>query len=216
MGTTAEKINYAINATNDIAEGINNIGGNITQNTELADFREELDKIYNELPKVTGEGTKFSLENTRKGKVISLPEGNCKQETSILPEEYQQVDYIYKENSNAYIDIGLKGNQGTKIIVDIKANNSNRIIGDIANQEKAISIFYRLTNTALQRFGSNYATGILQNYQDLERHIIETSNQGYKVDNELLYEFNSGDFETENNLLLGNYKNADGLGVGQR
>lgn len=82
MGTTTEKINYAINATNDIAEGINNIGGNITQNTELADFREELDKLYSELPKVTDEGTSITLENTKKGKLLLTPKGNVEQETT--------------------------------------------------------------------------------------------------------------------------------------
>lgn len=81
MGTTAEKINYAINATNDIAEGINNIGGNITQNTELADFRKELDKIYNELPKTSQEGTSITLENTRKGKIEITPKGNTYQQS---------------------------------------------------------------------------------------------------------------------------------------
>lgn len=82
MGTTAEKINYAINATNDIAEGINNIGGNITQNTELADFRDELDRLYNEMPKVTGEGTNIILQDTRRGKIKITPKGNIEQATT--------------------------------------------------------------------------------------------------------------------------------------
>ena len=79
MGTTAEKINYAINATNDIAEGINNIGGNITQNTELADFKDELDILYRQMPKVSQDGTSVSLVGTRRGKLEITPKGNTEQ-----------------------------------------------------------------------------------------------------------------------------------------
>lgn len=135
MGTTAEKINYAINATNDIAEGINNIGGNITQNTELADFRDELDKLYNEMPKVTQNGTSIKLENTRRGKMEIIPKGNTEQEKT---NGYQCIAYPFVEttktvNGLTFTDLGdgtVKVNGTSTANTDFILNTYNFVQGE--------------------------------------------------------------------------------------
>ena len=113
MGTTAEKINYAINATNDIAVGINNIGGNITQNTELADFKDELDILYRQMPKVSLDGTSVSLAGTRRGKLEITPKGNTSQEnyegknlcpTNLLPITANGLTISKDANGNIIIN----------------------------------------------------------------------------------------------------------------
>lgn len=82
MGTTAEKINYSIEATEMIEEGINALGGNITPQTPLKNFKTELDTIYNKLPKLSGEGSNITLRPTLKGRMQITPIGNASQEST--------------------------------------------------------------------------------------------------------------------------------------
>lgn len=99
MGTIAEKLNYSINATNDIADGINYLGGNITSDTELADFKDELDSVYNKLPKVSNStaSSSVTLNPTLKGRIDSTLKGQIGQDTT---NGNQLLDYINNLNTN--------------------------------------------------------------------------------------------------------------------
>ena len=106
MGTIAEKFNYSINATNDIAERINYLGGNITSDTELADFKDELDSVYNKLPKVSNSTASDNviLYPTLKGRIDSTLNGQTEQDTTegyqlFNIEGYEQAGATYVENS---------------------------------------------------------------------------------------------------------------------
>ena len=70
MGTTVEKATKAIQSISEIQQGINNLGGSLTDQTPLDEFRSELDDIYNNLPKTSyEEGSNITLENCLKGKL---------------------------------------------------------------------------------------------------------------------------------------------------
>ena len=70
MGTTAQKGQRVLQSIEEIQQGINNLGGNITDQTPFKDFRAELDNIYNNLPKTDySEGSNITLSNTLKGKL---------------------------------------------------------------------------------------------------------------------------------------------------
>ena len=64
----ADKLIY-LNGTKDkLKDSINNIGGSIDENTTFRNYVTELDTIYDNLPKTTGEGSNLSL-TTLKGRI---------------------------------------------------------------------------------------------------------------------------------------------------
>ncbi|MBQ6631954.1 MAG: hypothetical protein IJH55_07620 [Romboutsia sp.] len=70
MGTTAEKGQRVLQSIAEVQEGINNIGGSLTDQTPFKNFRAELDNIYNNLPKTDyAEGSNITLSNCLKGKL---------------------------------------------------------------------------------------------------------------------------------------------------
>lgn len=70
MGTTVEKATKAIQSIAEIQQGINNLGGSLTDQTPLDEFRAELDDIYAKFPKTDySEGSNITLENCLKGKL---------------------------------------------------------------------------------------------------------------------------------------------------
>ena len=70
MGTTAEKGQRVLQSIAEVQEGINNLGGNLTDQTPFKNFKTELDNIYNNLPKTSyAEGSNITLSNTLKGKL---------------------------------------------------------------------------------------------------------------------------------------------------
>ena len=70
MGTTAEKGQRVLQSIAEVQEGINNLGGSLTDQTPFKNFRAELDNIYNNLPKTNyAEGSNITLSNTLKGKL---------------------------------------------------------------------------------------------------------------------------------------------------
>lgn len=200
MGTTAQKINYAINSTNDIALGINNIGGTITPATPLGDFKNELNAIYNDLPKATGEGTSFSLEDTRKGKMIIQPKGNTLQKTSILPEAYQQVDYI-ESTGTQYIDTGVKCLQTTTFEITNNFNilNEIQLFGAFANSKR---MHYGMNSSQIYMPTVTNGTTTEHIFNgDTQYHTYYLSTSQYKYDNTIVA---SGNFEfpTDFNFFL--------------
>lgn len=90
MGTIAEKSDYLIETKDKIKESINNLGGNIDNSTTFREYAEELDTIYSNLPKVTGENTEVTLTPTLKGKLSLSIKGNSTQETT---NGYNLVNY---------------------------------------------------------------------------------------------------------------------------
>lgn len=51
---------------------------------EFNDVVDELNYLYDDLPKVEGEGTNLTLNNTRKGKISTMLKGNLSQKTNII------------------------------------------------------------------------------------------------------------------------------------
>lgn len=85
MGTIAQKGEYLEETKGLIAESINNLGGSITSETTFREYAQELDTIYSNLPKVTGENTEVILTPTLKGKLGIVEKGNSTQEGTPTP-----------------------------------------------------------------------------------------------------------------------------------
>ena len=70
MGTTAEKGAYTLQTKSLLKQAINNIGGEVTDETTFRQYVNQLQNVYDNLPKTSfQEGTEITLSNTLKGKL---------------------------------------------------------------------------------------------------------------------------------------------------
>ena len=151
---------------------------------EFDDVVDELNYLYDDLPKVEGEGTNLALNNTRKGKISNVLRGNLNQKTSILPSEYTQVDYI-ESSGTQYIDTGVNADINLDINVSL-ANVNGITFGAIYNNNGSYIRYHTSINN------DKYTFFILQNETvstistDINvKHnfYIQTSNRTVIVDN---------------------------------
>ena len=78
----ANKLIYLNGTKEKLKDSINNIGGSITDETTFRAYAEELDNIYTNLPKTTGEGSNLSL-TTLKGRInVDQIKGDTEQDTT--------------------------------------------------------------------------------------------------------------------------------------
>ena len=82
MGTTAQKLTYLNDTKQDLKTEINRLGGSLTSESTFRSYAEELQDIYADLPKVTGEGSNISLSPTRVGGLTITPKGVCEQDST--------------------------------------------------------------------------------------------------------------------------------------
>lgn len=82
MGTISEKLTYLNTTKQNIKQAINNLGGDITNETTFRNYATELNTIYSKLPKVSDTGTNVSLNPTLKGRLGIVPKGNTYQEST--------------------------------------------------------------------------------------------------------------------------------------
>lgn len=117
MGTLGQKLDYLTDTKSILKQKINNLGGSLTDQSTFRSYGDYLDELYNEMPKVTGEGTEITLTPTRKGRMQLDLKGNTSQATRILPEGYTQLDYI-ESTGTQYIDTGRFSTPNTKFEMD--------------------------------------------------------------------------------------------------
>lgn len=105
-GTIAEKFNYSLETKELIKDGINYLGGNVTDETTLKEYRDELDSVYNKLPKVSNSTASDNviLYPTLKGRIDSTLNGQIGQDTTegyqlFNIEGYEQAGTTYVDNS---------------------------------------------------------------------------------------------------------------------
>lgn len=98
MGTTADKLTYLNTTKAQIKDGINRLGGELTNLDTFREYKEALNDIYDKLPKVTGTGSNLSLTPTLKGGLNILPLGNAEQQTytgkNLLPIPENATDTV--------------------------------------------------------------------------------------------------------------------------
>ena len=160
MGTIVDKFNYSFEAKDLIKDSINNLGGSITSETELKEYAQELDNIYDNLPKTTGEDTNLSL-TTLKGKMNTTLKGDTQQ--GKLPSTYQQVEYI-ESTGQAYIDTGIIPNTNTKIDISFelitKGNYGIIFGGEDAYNSNGFHLYNTSGNFDIS-FGARYSASMI-------------------------------------------------------
>ena len=106
---------------------------------KLNEKLENQQKVIDQLPQVEGQGTEVTLENTIEAPFTKFDvEGNSDQ--AILPEEYQQVDYI-ESTGTQYIDTGYTPVQGDNFEIKNVTTKSNGMIFYSGTGENQLGIF---------------------------------------------------------------------------
>lgn len=107
--STANKLTYLNQTKQKLKQAINNIGGEVTDETTFRNYVAELENAYDRLPKTEfEEGESVTLENTLKGKLDfqdgKVGFGQASQEST---QGYQLLDrskgrntFVYKRDNN--------------------------------------------------------------------------------------------------------------------
>lgn len=78
--STANKLTYLNETKQELKEAINNVGGEITDETTFREYVDELNDVYNNYPKTQyGEETDVVLNDCNKGKLEIIEKGNSTQ-----------------------------------------------------------------------------------------------------------------------------------------
>ena len=92
---------------------------------------------------VSGSGSTIDLDNTIEGAMQKEFYGNLSQKTTLLPEEYTQVDYIASDG-NQYIDTGVNADINLDIKYEAENNVGNIIMGAIYDNGNQSYIRYHV------------------------------------------------------------------------
>lgn len=103
MSTTLNKLEYLDETKNQIKTALNQFGAGITDETTFREYADKIDDIYNNWPKVTGEGTDITLDNTKNGKLSLELNGNTEQDGDPTPNNEIPIKVV-KGSNNVVIE----------------------------------------------------------------------------------------------------------------
>lgn len=94
MGTISDKLTYLDETRENIRQSINSIGGNLTNSDTFRSYSDAIDEIYEKFPKVEGEGSNITLENTMEASIKSELNGDTSQEGTPTPDSPQPINVV--------------------------------------------------------------------------------------------------------------------------
>ena len=203
MGTVAEKLTYLNDTRLKIKDGLNKFGAELTENDTFRSYSNVLNDIYDKLPKVSGNGSNFTLENAQNGKLDLLEMGGNTIQGD-LPSEYTQVDYI-ESSGTQYIDTGVNADSNLRTILDFQYMSEvegETHIGAIANSNQVYTryhMFLRNSSTTLSIGINNITQNTIA--RDTNRHNIDISKNSIIVDT-TEYSLSISNFDTQMNFYL--------------
>lgn len=173
MGTVAEKLTYLNDTRLKIKDGLNKFGADLTENDTFRSYSNVLNDIYDKLPKVSGNGSNFTLKNAQNGKLdLFEMEGNTEQTT-----------YTGK-NLNVYPYNGYTVSNG----MTFSANTDGTVLINGQNNNNGNSAFYFFRNAEfIIPAGTTYYiippsnTSIMYTMYDGSHYYEFTSNNNYSI-----------------------------------
>ena len=184
------------------------LGVDITNvNKNLENIPKLLDGYWETLPKVTGNGTNITLDDTKEAKMKLELLPDTQQSTSILPNGYTQVDYI-QSDGNQYIDINYIPTNNTKWVLDAQYidTSASPYIAYNGRYDGTVNPVGQRFDIASERgyFVLNGGLSTPTNYQtDFVRHtfvVDMVSGKGYIDNNE--YNLSTQTFNSTRSLYL--------------
>lgn len=79
MADISDKLTYLNETKGLIKKGLNDLGADLTDASSFRSYANVLSGMYDDYPKVTGEGVDLSLSPTKQGKLAIAPKGNSSQ-----------------------------------------------------------------------------------------------------------------------------------------
>lgn len=171
----------------------------LTQFNALKTRVEDLEnnQLFNEV-----EGTDINITDAHNTRVYDLElSKESSQETSILPSEYIQVDYI-ECDGNQYIDTNFIPNQDTRLTMSIDSlvSENNWLFGSrVGNVSENFSSFYQAGSGLRFNYGNNQSIFNIDINQKLN---IDFNKNNLYINSQLLRTFNYMNFNTNYTLAL--------------
>jgi len=82
MADISDKLTYLNETKGLIKKGLNDLGADLTDASSFRSYANVLSGMYDDYPKVTGEGVDLSLSPTKQGKLAITPKGNSSQKST--------------------------------------------------------------------------------------------------------------------------------------
>lgn len=139
--STADYLNQLITDRNNLADNLTSLGASSTHSETFTELTPKVLSIKNILQNLNviknASGQSLNLSKVSNGVKGRLNvDGFSRQNTVLLPEGYQQVDYI-ESHGTEYIDTGIVGNQNTAIeIISAYTNYTNEWRSIIGGREQ--------------------------------------------------------------------------------
>lgn len=121
MGTISQKLTYLNDTKGLLKEAINDVGGELTDESTFRSYAEALDGVYDNLPKITPPASNELYFQALRGRMDKTFRGDISQDTSILPDEYTEVDYI-ESTGTQWIDLNCIANARMKVEIKYMLN----------------------------------------------------------------------------------------------
>ena len=200
MGTIAEKLSYLADTKDLFKDRLNSLGATITSSTTFRNYLNWLDTFYEEVSDKT--------DLSQNGVV-----GRTSQNTTILPSEYTQVDYI-ESSGTQYIDTGVNADYKLSVKFEFSNLSQNSYQGAMSGNNTTNRIRHHLQMTGTNNVAywaglhdSGCSTIIIAgtDYDSSKKYNIfaDIYNQKYYLDGvEISGIFNSNDFDTGLNYYL--------------
>ena len=197
MGTTSEKLTYLNTTKGKIKDSINLTGANITTepfrqySTKLEDAYVDIinngtDTLYNNFPKVSGEGTSLTLNNTYQAPMRNNLKGNTSQTGTPTPTSPIPVNVVSGDNKVNIMGKNLANIQDTLITSTIKG------ITFSYNQDGSFSYSGTLTNHTYLTFTNRF-----YNRLEADTYTISLDKTiGYRLIWNMTYEDGTTDYYT--------------------
>lgn len=187
MGTTAQKAERVLQSIADVQEGINNLGGNLTNQTPFKDFKAQLDNIYDVLPKTSFQtGTDITIENGLKGKLD-------------FEKAYQEVEYI-ESSGTQYINTGVNPNQDISIEAKLytEETGNKNWFGSVLWEDSNITGigFNSFSTTQVEWIFNKNSIWVRSNATDIvgKPFIVKFGNGKLEINNNQIATFTTPDF----------------------
>ncbi len=147
----ASRIESIENHLKDDYQALEDIGADLTNvDKNIENIASVINGIYEELPKVTDEGTEITLDNTRKGKLKLDLKGNTSQNGTPTPDSPVDINVVSGDNAIKIEGKNLLPNNGTSQTI-------NGITFTI-NEDKSITMNGTATaNANLPIFGTGWS-----------------------------------------------------------
>ncbi len=151
MSTTLNKLEYLDETKDQIKTALNQFGSGITDEDTFRSYADKIDDIYNNWPKVTGEGTDIVLNNTKSALMKIGLNGNTEQDGTPTPNNPVDVKVVTGENS-------------------VKVENKNRFDVNIIQERTTNGITMSFNGQTINLSGT--ATGNANFYMKSNTNIV--------------------------------------------